>query len=131
TTLAAAAAVMVVIASTFLVAHIVSGSGLSPSANGGPPYSGIPPYYAYAVHGNTFDRTIHGTEHVDQVTARYVRIRATATGKVIPPVSPPAPSTAFQSFAGAATGRTFVLAANRNRYTRPGRSTTSWIRRHR
>jgi hypothetical protein len=121
TALAAAAAVTVVIAGTFLIAHIVSGSGPSPSATGGPPpYSGIPPYYAYAVQGSTYSRTIHGTQYGDSVIARYVKIRATASGRVLCTVSPPAPYNAFESFAGAANGRTFVLAANRNRYTKTG-----------
>jgi hypothetical protein len=121
TTLAAAAAVTAVIAGTFLVAHTVSGSGPGPSATSGPaPYSGIPPYYAYAVHGNTHSRTINGTQYVDQVIARYVKIRATATGKLLRTVSPPAPYNAFESFAGAANGRTFVFAANRNRYNKTG-----------
>ena len=121
TTLTAAAAVMAVIAGTFLFAHIVSGSGPSSSATSGPPpYSGIPPYYAYAVQGNTFSRTIHGTQYVDSVIARYVKIRATASGKVLRTISPPAPYNAFESFAGAANGRTFVLAANQNRYTKTG-----------
>ena len=120
-TLAAAAAVTVVIVGTFFFAHIVSGSGPGPSATGGlAPYSGIPPYYAYAVQGNTYSRTIHGTQYGDSVIARYVRIRATASGKVLRTVSPPAPYNAFESFAGAANGRTFVFAANRNRYTKTG-----------
>jgi hypothetical protein len=121
TALAAAAAVTAVIAGTFLIAHTVSGSGPSPSATGGPPpYSGIPPYYAYAVQGDTYSRTVHGTQYGDSVIARYVTIRATASGKVFRTVSPPAPYNAFESFAGAANGRTFVLAANRNRYTKTG-----------
>ncbi len=115
-TLAAAAAVTVVTAGTFLVAHVVSGSGPGPSETSGPTYSGIPPYYAYAVHGNTFN----GKRTVYSVIARYVRIRATASGKVLRTVSPPAPYNAFESFAGAANGRTFVLAANRYRYTKTG-----------
>ena len=120
-TLAAAAAVTVVIVGTFFFAHIVAGSGPGPSATGGSvPYSGIPPYYAYAVQGNTYSRTIHGTQYGDSVIARYVRIRATASGKVLRTVSPPAPYNAFESFAGAANGRTFVFAANRNRYTKTG-----------
>jgi hypothetical protein len=120
-TLAAAAAVTVVIAGTFFFAHIVSGSGPGPSATGGvAPDSGIPPYYAYAVQGNTYSRTIDGTQYGDSVIARYVKIRATASGKLLRTVSPPAPYNAFESFAGAANGRTFVFAANRYRYTKHG-----------
>ena len=117
TTLAAAAAVTVVLAGTFVVAHIVSGSGPGPSATGGPPpYSGIPPYYAYAVRGNVYSRTINGTQYGAGVIARYVKIRATASGKLLRTVSPPAPYNAFEGFAGAANGRTFVFAAHRDRY---------------
>ena len=118
TAIAAAAAVTTVIAGTFLVGHIVTGSG-QPTI-GEPPYSGIPPYYAYAVQGNTYSRIINGTQYGDSVIARYVKIRATATGKLVRTVSPPAPYNAFESFAGAANGRTFVLAANRYRYTKAG-----------
>jgi hypothetical protein len=121
TALGAAAAVTVVIVGTFLIVHIVSSSGPNPSANGGlPPYSGIPPYYVYAVQGSTYSRTVHGTQYGDSVIARYVNIRATASGKVLRTVSPPAPYNAFESFAGAANGRAFVLAANRYRYTETG-----------
>jgi hypothetical protein len=118
TALGAAAAVMVVIAGTFLIAHIVSGSGTSPSATGGPPSSSsIPPYYAYAVQGNVHSGIVHGTHNSVSVVARYVTIRATASGKVLRTVSPPAPYNAFESFAGAANGHTFVLAANQYRFT--------------
>jgi hypothetical protein len=117
TALAAAAAVTVVIAGSFLFAHVVSGPGPGPSATGEPPpYSGNPPYYAYAVQGNTFSRTINGTQYGDSVVARYVRIRATASGKLLRTVSPPAPYNAFEGFTGAANGRTFVFAAHRDRY---------------
>jgi len=119
-TLAAAVAVTVVIAGTFFFSHIVSGSGPGPSAPGGPPYTGIPPYYAYAVQGNTFSNTVNGTQYGDGVVARYVKIRATASGRLLRTVSPPAPYNAFESFAGAANGRTFVFAANRNRYNKTG-----------
>jgi len=120
-TLAAAAAVTAVIAGSFYFAHIVSGSGPGPSATGEvAPYSGIPPYYAYAVRGNTFSNTIHGTQYGDGVIARYVKIRATASGKLLRTVSPPAPYNAFEGFAGAANGRTFVFAAHRDRYNKTG-----------
>ena len=110
--LAAAAAVTVVIAGTFLIAHTVSRSGPKPPMAGGlPPYSGIPPYYAYAVQGSIYSRAVHGTQYGDSVIARYVKIRATGSGKVLATVSPPAPYNAFESFTGAADARTFVFAA--------------------
>ena len=122
TTLAAAVAVTVVIAGTFFFVHIVSGSGPGPSAPAEPaPYSGIPPFYAYAVQGDTFSNTVNGTDYGDGVVARWVKIRATASGTLLRTVSPPAPYNAFESFAGAANGRTFVFAANRNRYDKTGK----------
>ena len=117
TALAAAAAVTTVIAGTFIVGHIVARTG----PNRGPTasksaYSGIPPYYAYAVQGNTYS----SPQTSYSVIARYVKIRATATGKLISTISPPAPYNAFESFAGAANDRTFVFAASRYRYSKKG-----------
>jgi hypothetical protein len=120
TALAAAAAVAAVIAGTFIVGHIILTGQSRRPATEEPTYSGIPPYYAYAVQGSTYSRTINGTQYGDSVIARWVRIRDTATGKLIGTISPPAPYNAFESFAGAANGRTFVLAANRYRYTKTG-----------
>src|SRR5262249_23250276 len=121
TTLAAAVAVTVVIAGTFFFSHVVSGSGPAPSAPAAPaPYSGIPPYYPSAIRGDPFSNTVNGTQYGDGVVARYVKIRATASGKLLRTVSPPAPYNAFESFTGAANGRTFVFAANRNRYNKTG-----------
>ena len=121
TTMAAAAAVATVIAGTVIVGHLVARTGPNRiPATGEPAYSGIPPYYAYAVQGSTFSRTVNGTQKGESVIARDVKIRATATGKLTATISPPAPYNAFESFAGAANGRTFVLAADRYRYTRTG-----------
>jgi hypothetical protein len=118
TAMAAAAAVATVIAGTFIVGHIVARTGPIRGPVAGE--SGIPPYYAYAVQGPTYSRIVNGTQYGDSVIARWVKIRATATGKLISTISPPAPYNAFESFAGAANGRTFVLAANRYRYTKTG-----------
>jgi hypothetical protein len=120
TALAAAAAVTAVIAGIFAVAHAVSGPGPKPPATGGVPYSGIPSYYAYAVPGSTYRRTVHGTQYGDSVIARYAKIRATASGKLVATVSPPAPCNAFESFTGAASDRTFVFAAQRYTYDKTG-----------
>ena len=117
TALAAAAAVTAVI---FAIAYAVSRPGPKPPAPGGVSYSGIPSYYAYAVQGSTFSRTVHGTQYGDGVIARYVKIRATANGKVVATVSPPAPYNAFESFTGAASDRTFVFAAQRYTYDKTG-----------
>lgn len=120
TALAAAAAVTAVIVGIFAIAQAVSRPGPQPPATGGVSYSGIPSYYAYAVQGSTFSRTVHGTQYGDSVIARYVKIRATASGKVVATVSPPAPYNAFESFAGAANDRTFVFAAQRYTYGKTG-----------
>ena len=120
TALAAAAAVTAVIVGIFAIAHAVSGPGPKPPATGGVSYSGIPSYYAYAVQGSTYSRTVHGTQYGDSVIARYVKIRATANGKLVATVSPPAPYNAFESFTGAANDRTFVFAAQRYTYDKTG-----------
>ena len=121
TGLAAAAAVIAVIAGALAIAHEVSRAGPSPANGGGPAwYSRIPPYYAYAVQGNTFSRTVHGTQYGDSVIARYVKVRATASGKLLTTVSPPAPDNAFVSFTGDASDNAFVFAAQRYSYSKTG-----------
>jgi hypothetical protein len=121
TALAAAAAVTAVIAGTFIAGHIVARTGPNRGPTAGESaYSGIPPYYAYAVQGSTYSRTVNGTQYGDSVIARYVKIRSTVTGKLISTISPPAPYNAFESFTGAANGRTLVFAANRYRYSKKG-----------
>ena len=120
TALAAAAAVTAVIVGIFAIAYAVSRPGPKPPATGGVSYSGIPSYYAYAVQGSTYSRTVHGTQYGDSVIARYVKIRATANGKLVATVSPPAPYNAFESFTGAANDRTFVFAAQRYTYDKTG-----------
>ena len=62
TALAAAAAVTAVIAGTFLIAHTVSRSGPIRQRPAGSAVLRDPALYAYAVQGNTYSRTIHGTE---------------------------------------------------------------------
>jgi hypothetical protein len=122
TGLAAAAAVIAVIAGALAIAHEVSRAGPSRPANGGGPawYSRIPPYYAYAVQGSTYSRTVHGTQYGDGVVARYVKVRATASGKLLTTVSPPAPDNAFVSFTGDASDNAFVFAAERDTYSKTG-----------
>jgi hypothetical protein len=121
TGLAAAAAVITVIAGTVAIARTVTRTGPSQPASDAPAwYSRIPPYYAYAVQGNTYNRTVHGTQYGDSVIARYVKVRATASGKALITVRPPAPYNAFESFSGAASDRTFVFAAQRYTYSQKG-----------
>ena len=122
TGLAAAAAVIAVIAGALAIAHEVSRAGPSRPANDGGPawYSRIPPYYAYAVQGSTYRRIVHGTQYGDGVVARYVKVRATASGKLLTTVSPPAPYNAFVSFTGDASDNAFVFAAERDTYSKKG-----------
>jgi hypothetical protein len=121
TALAAAAVVAAVIIGVLTIARAIPRPGPNLPATAGPAwYSGIPPYYAYAIQGSTYSRTVHGTQYGDSVVARYVRVRATASGKVLTTVSPPAPYNAFESFTGAASDRTFVFAAQRYSYDSTG-----------
>jgi hypothetical protein len=118
---AAAVAVAAVIAGSLTVVRTFSGPKPTPPAAAGPSwYSGVPAYYAYAVQGSTYSRTVHGTQYGDSVVARYVSVRATVSGRVLTTVSPPAPYNAFESFTGAASDRTFVFAAQRYRYDSTG-----------
>jgi hypothetical protein len=122
TALAAAAAVTVVIVGALTIAHAISRPAPNPPAVAGSAwYSGIPPYYAYAVQGSTYSGIVNGVQHGDSVVARYVRVRATASGKVLTTVSPPAPYNAFESFTGAASDRAFVFAAQRYSYSSAGK----------
>jgi hypothetical protein len=106
TALAAAAAVLAVIAGALTVAHAISAAGpaepVSPAL-----YSGVPPYYAYAVSGNIYSTP----KSSESVIARYVKVRSTASGKLLTTVRPPAPYDAFEGFTGSASDRTFVFAA--------------------
>ena len=111
TALAAAAAVIAVIAGALTVARAISAA--APGAPAGPAiaaeFSGIPPYYAYAVQGNIYSTP----KTSDGVVARYVQVRATASGKLLTTVRPPAPYDAFEGFTGSASDHTFVFAAQR------------------
>lgn len=120
--LAAAAAAAAVIAGTFAVAHALPGTprqAWSPTAV----YTGVPRYYAYTVQGDIYNYTSHGTQYGASVTGRYLKIRATDSGKVIATVFPPGPYNSFQMISADATGTVFVLGAMRywQRYanTRP------------
>jgi hypothetical protein len=120
--LAAAAAAAAVIAGTFAVGHALLGTrqqAWSPT----PPYAGVPRYYAYTVQGDIYDYTAHGTQYGAGVTGRYLKIRATGSGKLVATVFPPKPYNNFQMISADATGTVFVLGAMRywQRYanTRP------------
>jgi len=120
--LAAAAAAAAVIAGTFAIAHALPGTGRQPWSPTRP-YAGVPRYYAYTLQGDIYNYTRHGTQYGAGVTDRYLKIRATDSGKLIATVFPPKPYNDFEMISADATGTVFVLGAMRywERYanTRP------------
>ncbi len=109
--LAAAAAVIVVIAGTFVIDHAISSA--PPPASAPARYSSAPAYYAYSVQGDIYNYVSHGTQYSSSVTGRYIKIRATATGRLLATISPPKPYNDFSLMTAAANGRTFVFGAMR------------------
>jgi len=75
-------------------------------------YASAPAYYAYAVQGNIYNYVSNGTQYSDTAN-RYIKIRATATGRLLATISPPEPYNAFAGLTADASGRTFVFAAQR------------------
>jgi hypothetical protein len=76
-------------------------------------YTSAPVYYAYIVQGNIYNYVSHGTQY-SMWDNRYIKIRATATGRLLATISPPKPYNAFAALITAdAGGRTFVFAAQR------------------
>jgi hypothetical protein len=120
--LAAAAAAAAVIAGTFAVAHMLPGNGPKPRP-AGPEYAALPANYVYTVQGNIYNYKSHGTQYSASVTGRYLKVRATATGKLLTTVLPPKPYNNFSMITADASGTVFVLGAMRDweRYanTRP------------
>src|SRR5262249_10625436 len=118
--LAAAAAAAAAIAGTFVIAHALPGAGQQPWSPA-PPYAVVPRYYAYTLQGDIFDYTSHGTQYGEGVTDRYLRIRATESGKLIAVLAPPKPYNDFQMISADATGTVYVLGAMRywERYANP------------
>jgi hypothetical protein len=119
--LAAAAAAAAVIAGTFAVAHMLPGSGPRPRP-AGPKYATIPANYAYTVQGDIYNYTSHGTQYGASVTGRYLKVRSTATGKLLATVRPPRPYNNFSMITADAGGTVFVLGAAHNwqRYANAG-----------
>jgi len=81
-------------------------------ATGPARYTSAPAYYAYIVQGNFYNYVSHGTQYVG-TSNRYVKIRATATGRLLATISPPTPYNNFFALTADASGRTFVFAAQR------------------
>ncbi len=113
TPLAAAAAVTAVIAGTLTVSGMVSGGGPPRYAVAGVSYASLPPYYASTVEGSVVSYKWRGTQYGSTVLGRFIRIRATGTGKLVSTVSPPAPYNNFILLTGTPDGRTFVFGAER------------------
>jgi hypothetical protein len=104
----AAAAITVVIAGTFAVARLFP--GVPPAAHT-PGDTQAPPYYAYTVDGYIYRYNAHGTEYGEEVFGRYLKVRATATGKLLATISPPKPYNEFTTITADAAADTFVLGA--------------------
>jgi hypothetical protein len=109
--LAAAAAVIAVIAGALALSRVIGGQ--PPVAGIPPDYSSAPPYYAYGVQGDIYHYVSHGTQYSFGVQGRYLKVRATSTGKLLATVSPPKPYNDFSILTGAANGRVFVFGAMR------------------
>jgi hypothetical protein len=110
TPLAAAAAVLAVVAGTLTAVRMLSGSPAQQPATG---TSHLPAYYAVTVTGDVVSYTSGGTQYSSSVLGRSIQIRATATGKLVATVSPPAPYDNFAVLTGTPDGQTFVLGAER------------------
>ena len=120
---AAAAAVTAVIAGTLTVSRLDSGGVPDqPGAANWASYSSLPPYYAQTVEGSVVSYTFKGSQNVTTVLGRYIKVRATGTGKLVTTVSAPKPYNNFIVLAGSEDGRTFVFGAERYRGFRGNRS---------
>jgi hypothetical protein len=118
--LAAAAAAAAAIAGTFAITHALPGSG---GRSAGPKYAALPANYVYTAQGDIYHYNSHGTQYSAGVEGRYLKVRSTATGKLLATVFPPKPYNNFSMITADASGTVFVLGAMRdwNRYanTRP------------
>ena len=91
------------------------GHGLlsAPVAGGPVRYSSAPAYYAYSVEGDIYNYVSHGTQYSASVPGRYLKVRATGTGKLLATISPPRLCNDFSLLTADASGRTFVFGAQR------------------
>lgn len=76
-------------------------------------YSRLPPYYASTVEGSVVRYVWKGSQDGSTVLGRYIKVRATATGKLVTTISPPKPYNNFILLTGTADGRTFIFGAER------------------
>ena len=86
---------------------------LSARGDGPARYSSAPAYHAYTVQGDIYNYTSGLTQYSMGVQGRYIKIRATATGKLLATISPPRPYNDFGPLTADASGRTFVFGAHR------------------
>jgi hypothetical protein len=114
--MAAAAAVAAVVSGTFAVTRVIPGA---PQAAARPAVSGVPAYYAASVPGYLYHHVTRKAQSSSSVDGRYLAIRATATGKLLATISPPAPYNDFTLLTGAADGRVFIAGAQRLRNNGP------------
>jgi hypothetical protein len=113
TPLAAAVAVTAVIVGTVTVSSMVSGGGPPRYTAARVSYASLPPYYASTVEGSVVSYKWRGTQYGSTVLGRFIRVRATDTGKLVATVSPPAPYNNFILLTGTPDGRTFIFGAER------------------
>jgi hypothetical protein len=110
--LLAAVAVAAVLAASLSLSLVLSGP---PAPVTGPdPVGGVPVAYAYTVQGNIYQYVSGGTQYGSSVLNRWVKIRSTATGRLLATISPPAPYNELPLLTSDATGRTFVFGAERD-----------------
>jgi hypothetical protein len=113
------AAAVVLAAAGIMVSQLQQGSQprahavLGVSLAGTPArYARAPAYYAYTVQGDIYNYVSHGTQY-GMSAERYLKIRATATGKLLATIGPPRPYNAVGPLTADADGRTFVFGAQR------------------
>ena len=85
----------------------------APVAGGPVRYSSAPAHYAYSVEGDIYSYVSHGTQYSASVPGRYLKVRATATGKLLATISPPRLCNDFSLLTADASGHTFVFGARR------------------
>ena len=113
--LAAAVSIAVIVASLTFAGAFSSQPHPGPAAHKpGGPFAGLPPYYVQIAGPNPQSTAPQRESAV---------IRATATGKVVGTVTAPKPYDTFASAAGTGDGRTFVLAAAKQKVTYEGGGT--------
>ena len=113
--LAAAAAVTIVVASTFVIARMLPGHPpprITPGNRLTPPA-----YYAYTAEGYIYHRVSRRGDVGQTVSGRSIKVRATTTGKLLATISPPKSCNDFTLITADASADTFVFGAEHNPVT--------------